>query len=142
LKDNSGQIKIKWGLKMDTKNAFTERRKDRRFKLKNPGYAIMYYSPTKIGHIIDISESGLAVSYVKTGQPSEKLNEIDIFRSDFRCYIENLKAKTISDLKINDPTYMGSKETRRCGIHFKDLSSQQISQLNNFIQNYASSEEN
>ena len=95
----------------------------------------MYYSPTRIGQITDISRSGLAVRYVKNEEDSHELNELDIFKSDFRFYIDNIKAKTIFDLEIIDKTFVGSKEKRRCGIQFEDLSNNQLFQLENFIQN-------
>ena len=117
------------------KNSF-ERRKDKRFKLKDPAFAIMHYSPTTIGQITDISRSGLAIRYVKNGKASNKLNELDIFKSDFRFYIDNIKVKTISDMEIIDKTIIGSIELRRCGIQFEDLSNNQISRLENFIQNF------
>ena len=60
---------------MDIQKNFLERRKDKRFnlKLKDPAFAIMYYSPTRIGQITDISRSGLAVRYVKNEEDSHEL---------------------------------------------------------------------
>ena len=114
-----------------------DRRKDKRFKLKDPVFALMYFSPTMMGRVTDISRSGAAVRYVKSGDGYRELNQLDIFKSDFKLYIENLKAKTISDMEIIDKTFIGSKEIRRCGIQFEDLTDIQISQLKDFIQNFA-----
>ena len=125
---------------MKIQSNFLERRKDRRFKLKDPAFAIMYYSPTRIGQITDISRSGLTVRYVKNGEDSNELNGLDICKSDFRFYIDNIKAKAISDLEIIDKTFIGSEEKRRCGIKFEGLSNNQLSQLENFIQNFTLTE--
>jgi hypothetical protein len=125
---------------MGIQKNFPERRKDKRFKLKYPVFAVMYYSPTRIGRITDISRSGLAVRYVKNGESSNELNELGIFKSDFRFYIDNIRAKTISDFEIIDKTFIGSKEMRRCGIQFGDLPKNQISQLEDLIQNFTSAE--
>ena len=121
---------------MEFQKIFPERRKDKRFKLKDPAYAIMYYSPSRIGQITDISRNGLAVRYVKNGEDSNELTELDIFNADFILYVDNIKAKSISDFEIIDKTFIGSKEMRRCGIQFEDLSRHQMSQLEDFIENF------
>ena len=120
---------------MDIQKNFPERRKDKRFKLKDPAFAIMNHCSNKMGKITDISKSGLAIRYLKNGEGSDKLNRLDIFKSDFSFYIDDIKAKPITDIEIIDKMLIGSKETRRCGIQFEDLSMNQISQLENFIQN-------
>ena len=116
----------------------TERRKNKRFSLKDPAFAVMYYSPDRIGQITDISKSGLAIRYVKNEECTGLLNELDILQSDFSLYIHRIKAKSISDIKIIDNTFIGSKELRRCGIQFENLSSTQLAQLEDFIQNSTS----
>lgn len=120
---------------MDIQENFTEKRKDKRFKLKDPAFALMYCSPARTGQIIDISRSGLAIRYDKNGKGSNELTELDIFKSDFSFYVDNIKAKLISDIEIIDKTFIESKGMRRCGIQFEGLSNNQISQLVNFIQN-------
>ena len=120
---------------MDIQKNFPERRKDKRFKLKSSAFAIMNHSPKRIDKITDISKSGLAIRYFKNGEDSNDLKVLDILKSDFSFCINDIKAKTISDVKIIDNTLIGSKEMRRCGIQFEDLSNNQISQLENFIQN-------
>jgi len=120
---------------MDIQKNIPERRKDKRFKLKSFAFATMNQSPKRIGKITDISKSGLAIRYFKNGGDSNDLKVLDIFKSDFSFCINDIKAKTISDVKIIDNTLIGSIEMRRCGIQFEDLSNNQISQLVNFIQN-------
>ena len=119
---------------------FPERRKDKRFKLKDPAFAIMYCSPTITGKIIDISRTGLAVRYHRIVEGPNEFSELDIFKSDFRFYIDNIKAKTILDVGIIDKKNIESKEMRRCGIQFRDLANNQISQLENIIQNFTLAE--
>jgi hypothetical protein len=125
---------------MDIQKNFPERRKNKRFKLKASAFAIMYCSLARIGQVIDISRSGLAIRYVNNGVRSSELTELDIFKSDFRFNIVNLKAKAISDIKITDKTIIESKKMRRCGIQFEYLSKNQISLLENFIQNFTLAE--
>lgn len=121
---------------MSIRKDFAERRKDKRFKVKDPAFAVMYYSPTKIGQITDISRSGVAVRYIKNGDGSGELDQIDIFKSDFKFYMDNIKAKTVSDVEVIDKSVSDSKGIRRCGIQFENLSNYQISQIESFIQNY------
>ena len=59
---------------------FPERRKDKRFKLKDPAFAILYSSPTITGEIIDISRTGLAVRYYRIAEGSNEFSELDIFK--------------------------------------------------------------
>ena len=120
---------------MDTHKNFPERRKDKRFHLKDPAYAIMNCSPIRTGQITDISRSGLAIRYEKNVAGSNELTELDIFKSDFSFFIDNIKVKIISDIEI-----IGSKEMRRCGLQFEDLSNNQIFQLENFMQNFTLAE--
>ena len=117
-----------------------ERRKDKRFKLKDPVFAILYSSPTKTAQIVDISRGGLAIRYVKKEDDFNMINKLDIFKSDFSFYMDNIKAKTISDIEVLGEKVNGSEEVRRCGIQFEDLSKNQISQLEDFIQNVSLAE--
>ena len=128
---------------MDIINNFPERRKYKRFKLKGPAFAIISYSPIRTGQIIDIGKGGLALQYEKNFEGANLITDIEIFKSDLSFYIDNIKAKTVSDIEIIDPSFSQTKETtkmRRCGIKFRDLSSHQISQLVNFIQHFTFAE--
>ena len=69
-----------------------DRRKDKRFKLKDPVFALMYFSPTMMGRVTDISRSGAAVRYVKSGDGYRELNQLDIFKSDFKSLSSALES--------------------------------------------------
>ena len=114
---------------------FPERRKDKRFKVKDPVFAILYSSPTRTAQIVDISRGGLALHYVRNEEGSNVIDRLDIFKSDFSFYMDNIKAKTVSDIEVVGEKSDGSKEIRRCGLQFEDLSQGQISQLESFMQN-------
>jgi len=120
---------------MDTDQRFPERRKDKRFKLKEPVFAILYSAPTKTAQVVDISRGGLALRYVKSEEGSSVIDKLDIFKSDFSFYMDNIKAKTVSDIAVVGEKINSSKEIRRCGLQFEDLTKSQISQLESFIQN-------
>ena len=112
-----------------------ERRKDKRFRLKDPVFAILYSAPTKTAQILDISRGGLALRYAKSEEGFNVIDKLDIFKSDFSFYMENIKAKTVSDIEVVGEKINGSKEVRRCGLQFEDLTQSQISQLERLIQN-------
>lgn len=97
----------------------------------------MNYPSNKIAKITDISKSGLALRYSKNGAGFSTSNKLDIFKSDFSLYIDDIKAKIVSDIEVIGKTFVGSKETRRCGVQFEGLSGKQLSQLENFIQSAA-----
>jgi len=122
---------------MDSTNDFTERRKHKRFKLKDTAFAIIDYNPTKMGQITDISRSGLAIHYANNGQGSNRPDELDIFKPDLSCYIEKIKVKTVSDLEVIGSASFKPKKMRRCGMQFGVLTSSQIFHLESLLQNYA-----
>jgi len=119
---------------------FPERREYKRFKLKDPVFAILYSSPTKTAQIVDISRGGLALRYVKSEEGSSIIDKLDIFKSDFSFYMDNVKAKTVSDIEVIGDKINGTKEVRQCGLQFENLSESQISQLESFIHNVSMAE--
>lgn len=121
---------------MGYRENFPERRKEKRFELKDAAYAVIYFSKTEMYRIIDISRGGLAIRHVKRGKCPNKLDELDIFKPDFSFYLQNIKARKISDTELIDNA-PGPEAARRSGIRFLDMSSTQISQLENFIQKLA-----
>lgn len=117
---------------METEKNFTERRKDKRFKVKDPVFAILNNS-SKMGRIVDISKSGLALRYCENGADYAELNKIDVFKSDFSIYINDIKANIISDFQVIGKMFFGSRDVRQCGVRFEKLSSKQIAQLESLI---------
>jgi hypothetical protein len=91
---------------------------------------------TKLGEIIDISESGLSLRYVSGDEQVTTLPHIDIF--GYRgphIHISGIPCRVVYEHEID--SLDESAATKRCGIQFKDLTPIQRFQLEHFIQNYA-----
>ena len=112
-----------------------ERRKFNRFKIQEGAFVEVKINGSKIGELIDISEGGLSFSYIDIGTRPEKSFDVDLYfqEKDFR--LENLPAKTISDISIKSPFAL--TKTRRHGVQFADLNENQTAGLKDYIENYA-----
>ena len=112
-----------------------ERRKYERLKIK--GKAVAYYkthSP-KVAEIIDISQQGLAFSYVGSTEPPNSSFEIDIVFPDRTDYVEGISCRSVSDCEIASGTgdCIG---TRRCGVQFGELTDDQRAKIQRLINGF------
>lgn len=113
-----------------------ERRRHKRFQAQEGAFAVARPEFTKLGQIMDISRGGLAFRYVVTGSQGNGAIEVDIFKAGDGFYLENIPIKTIWDLRVPKKLSNGSLPMRRCGMQFGELTPNQISQLEYFIQNH------
>jgi len=116
-----------------------ERRKHKRFKVQDRAFVVLGAPPrphsTKAGQIIDISMGGLAFSYIADDDRSNASSELGIFLADNSFHLRHIPFETISDLKTNRVPF-SSITIRRSGVQFGELTHDQISQLEYFIQNH------
>ena len=118
-----------------------ERRQHKRIQIKSQADAVLLGPTfTKGVQIIDISKGGLAFRYVHGQKPSNGLFEIDILWDHIDLNLIKLKVKTISDYQIPDEFLLDVIPLRRCGAQFAELTKDQISQLENFIENDSTGE--
>lgn len=113
-----------------------ERRQHKRIQIKSQADAVLFGPTfTKGVQIIDISKGGLAFRYVHGQKPSNGLFELDILWDHIDFNLIKLKVKTISDYQIPNEFLLDVIPLRRCGAQFAELTKDQISQLENFIEN-------
>ena len=113
-----------------------ERRQHKRIQIKSQADAVLLGPTfTKGVQIIDISKGGLAFRYVHGQKPSNGLFELDILWDHIDLNLIKLKVKTISDYQIPNEFLLDVIPLRRCGAQFAELTKDQISQLENFIEN-------
>ena len=123
---------------MDKKKLFEhEQRKDKRFQLKKCAFAIPRARTRKLWQIMDISKGGLAFQYVVNGERVYDSPDLDIAYSKASFYLEKMPFKAVSDLEIENGIRWSSLKVRRCGVQFGELTDNQVSLLEDFIQNYA-----
>lgn len=115
----------------------SERRKKERFTLDNEVF--IYSSSISagfVGKIIDISLTGISFSYVVGFSAPDDMNELDILVPKIGSVLNKLPFKTISDEIIQGHPQSTVITRRRSGL-FKDLTQDQESELERFIENLA-----
>lgn len=113
----------------------TNRRQHERFRIN--GRAFVYYEThtPKIAEIIDISTGGVAFSYVGGAETVNQKLGLEVILPDSTRFMEKLPCKTISDCQIDTGMDEGLG-TRRCSVHFSDLTDDQRAKIACFINDY------
>lgn len=118
-----------------------ERRLCRRYKAVEGAYAAISPNSHKLGQIADISISGLCFSYIDTSdsyQDAHPQPEELVFLSSMGYYVGDLPVKTVSDYEVTNVSSFSSLKIRRRHIHFTDLSSKQLFDLDNYLRHNVS----
>lgn len=112
-----------------------ERRKHKRFQVDNGAFVVLGSNHDKSGRIIDISVGGLAFRYMT---PVERQNGsyLAIVLPETNFYLDEVSIKTISDFELPYKLPTNSMAMRRCGVQFVNLTDNQKSQIEFFINNY------
>jgi len=121
---------------MEEKEKIDDKRKHKRFEVKDGAYTVLSYKPTVMGQIINVSAEGVAATY--KGKRLKESFEIDLFISDAGFYLEQIPVKTVSDHKIAGKFLSGSKKIWQRSLQFGELTDDQKSQLDEFINLYTS----
>ena len=114
----------------------TRKRKSPRLRAKEGSYAAIDSNYIIMGRIKDINKCGLAFQYVANGKKLTGQLTINIFRHSKEFYLKNLPFKTISDFYVDSRSPFSTIILRQCSGKFADLTDNQISQLDRFIQNH------
>jgi hypothetical protein len=116
----------------------SEDRKHKRFRAREGVFVMLKPSNTHMGRLVDINMSGLALEYIDIDEPVIKPVELEIFvaNSPFRM---NLSCETIYDLTIYESP-LSSWNKKRCGVEFGELTPDQTSQLEYFIDHHTTGE--
>jgi hypothetical protein len=109
-----------------------ERRQHERYQVTDNVFTCCRLRSPKVAEVVDISEGGLAFSYVGKAGPSNEFLELDIVFPDGTDYISKVPCKTVSELALG-------AEKRRCGAVFGKLTGDHRAKLDFFIHNYCSS---
>lgn len=116
-----------------------ERRKFKRFQVKDRVFVLLGPDFTEFGQIIDISRDGLSFRYINGAKSQSDPFEIDILFGDKGFYLERLSLVPVSDCAEKNGFSLRPLMRRRC-VQFGDLMPNQISQLEYFIRNFTSGE--
>ena len=121
---------------MEKKGKTNDKRKHKRFEVKDGAYTVLSYKPTVMGQIINVSSEGVAATY--KGKRLKESFEIDLFISDAGFYLEQIPVKTVSDHKIAGKFLFGPEKIWQRSMHFGELTDDQQSQLDEFLKLHTS----
>jgi len=125
---------------MSSKKDLAERREYNRFEAQEGAFAALRGPVNKLGQIIDISKGGLAFRYIDTGVRPDKSFDLDISLINNGFHLEEVPCKSIFDSEIINEFCFSSIPMRRLGVQFTELTHNQTSQLEYFIQNHTMDE--
>lgn len=123
---------------------FKELRKFKRFRMTGNARAAFFATArdfVKLGEILDISLGGLAMRYVGFGEQPDGPIEVELFGSSGEVVrLGRFPCTIVYDFELADESW-GILKVRRCGIQFRDLSQQQLAQIQAFIDSFGVNEE-
>jgi hypothetical protein len=115
--------------------AFSERRKNRRFQAQEGAFVSLGTHGPKYWQILDISMGGLSFRYMPESEDLNRARRLDILTHDTLFSLEEIPFTSVSDFEMNDdsqPNY----SLRRHGVQFGELTPAKIFRLDYFIRNH------
>ena len=112
-----------------------DRRKHPRFVAREGMVAVPRSSAARIGRIIDISSSGVAIHHANEGDWLFGASHIDILSIDSDFYISKIPVKVISTGEMIKKNAHGFSKEKRWSLQFGNLSDCQIAKIQNIIYN-------
>ena len=119
-----------------------ERREHKRFLVQEGAYALIKDNSSKLGQIKNVSMGGLAFSYIVNEEQMHESFKVDIFISGQGFCLKNIPSKKISDFHIDNKLPFTTFAVRQVGVQFNELNHSQLSQLDNFIRDHTTGEQN
>ncbi len=113
-----------------------ERRKNRRFQVKDKCFTIINPDPVKLVPIIDISLGGLCFYFNDNKDWLNKTSKLEIMAADCSFYMEKLPFAVVSNSRAFPNQSTSLLEGRRYSLKFGHLQPNQKSHLKYFIRNY------
>ena len=112
-----------------------EKRKHKRFLVKDRTFVMLGPDATQLCHVVDISRGGLSFRYfIESKKLFDEYMELGILSGD-NFYLENISVQNISDREIKNESSFSSIIMRRRGIKFDHLTPFQESQLEHLLRN-------
>jgi hypothetical protein len=94
-------------------------------------------NPTgKLGQIKDISKLGLSFHYIDSQEQAGDAQELKIILGNRGLYLDNVPFRKVADFEIQSEYRFSSIKIRQISIQFGELTAEQQTQLDNFIQNH------
>lgn len=117
---------------MESRLKYQPARENQRFIAAQRALVLIDNGPESLPyHIMDISESGLSFRYLGQKLKRSQIKEVNLYHN-FDLIAEDLPVQVVSDYRLRDNLV----PVRRGSLTFKELTPEQQSQLERFIQNY------
>ena len=121
---------------MKNKKVLNERRKHKRFKVKEGAFAVAWPDNNKPAPIKDISEGGIAFQFIEDGEQTKGSLEVEIFSSVEDFYMQKLPVRTVLDFELETTVSSDSTPMRQLCMKFGKLNHPQKLLLSFFIQKH------
>ena len=117
-----------------------DRRRKKRYKVKEGAYAALINANNRVGQIKDISLVGLSFRYMGRNEQNHPESELKIILAGSGLFMADLPCEPVSDFEVDDDYTFNSVKMRQMHLAFGDLTPQQLSQLDLFILNHTMGE--
>lgn len=118
-----------------------ERRDHLRLPPQSNSFAALGSDYSRVGKIKNISRGGLAFEYIAGESDSRDSSQVDVFMTGDVFHIYSVPCKLIYEIDIHIPQinnkYAKILTVRRCGLKFGDLTEDNLTQLELFLESYA-----
>ena len=121
-------------------NEFVERRRLKRFKVKEGAFAALMPDSNKLGQILDLGKGGLSFLYIDTGETADGSTTLDIYVAGNGFYLSKIPVTIVSDVRVPNKIPINPIVMRRHGVQFGEMTPEQTLSLDSFIQQYSTGE--
>jgi len=113
-----------------------ERRKHRRYRVKDNAFTVINPDPVKVVPIIDIGMGGLSIYLDDGARWLDAVSKLEIMVADCSFYLEKLPFHIVANARAFPNHNSNLMDGRRYGIRFGNLRPVQESHLKYFIRRY------
>lgn len=117
-----------------------DRRCYKRFSPRSPAFVALGNHGNTIAQIVDICRGGLACHYIADEGRFNQSDCLDIYSAEEQFYLKKVRFKAVSDLELPRELSWSPITMRRCGIEFDNLTTTQLSQVENFLMHHTKGE--
>lgn len=121
---------------MTTQEEFDGNTEHVRFKVPKDAFVALRSDYLKLGQIENVGMDGLEFRYATSEGPLKEPFELDIFLAGSAFYLYKVPFEAISDSERANATPFPALPMRQCNVRFGELTLNQRSQLEYFIQNF------
>ena len=117
---------------MESRIQYSPVRAHQRFAAMDRALVMISQGPESLPyHIVDISEGGLSFRYLGKKLKRSEIKKVSLYL-DYKLIVDDIPINAISDYRLHDNLV----PVRRGSIIFKELTDEQLSKLETFIQSF------